>query len=158
MNATNEAQTPASGDPPKKDNRIRTIFIVVLVVVAAGVYLIQRRPAERADWPVGDERTLQAAKAENRPVVLFFKPDSADATADRMVTHVFDKSMAIAALKKGNYVTAIVPMNLRNPPPLAKTYGIKELPTLLKLSSTGVEQARKSGYMGEVELNEMLTK
>jgi hypothetical protein len=147
----NEEATGAVRDPAKdrRDRMVKIGFLVVGAVLIGLVYYNQRNPAVLQQWSDDLDGTLQAARAQNRRTIVLFLP-SPLGEHDRqwLVGNTIAKNEL--RIDKGGFLRVKVPVaDLKDSPP-ARTYGIKEIPTILMLGADGKELKRLQGTQGQI--------
>ena len=130
-----------------KDRWVKRIFLLATVAAVVAVYLLQRSGPGMPDWPGDLPAVLVRAKAESRPVLVFFHSSPPSATAQRLATTTILKNAA--AIRKGRFLTARVAVSGLGSD-LARQYRLTELPTLILLDPSGKETNRRTGFVGEV--------
>lgn len=146
----NDQQTQQA--KPSEDRRGKLIFMSVIFIAAALIYLtIQRKGGELPNWPEDLGGAFKQAKDETRPVLLLLTtmPPSLDA---RKIGSISIK-MNGPAIKEGRFITRLV--RGRNSQPATK-YEVKEFPTVIIFAPDGQELARRSGYIGQGDFRDML--
>ena len=152
MNQQDTQQEP----PARKTGRDRWVkigFIVLLIVAAAVILMLQRRGLAIKDWGKDLDAALRQAKAEDRPVVVFFVNRPPSNTATTIRKHIRQPANQ-QALKDGKFIPVIVELSSSLDSDIAKRYQVRELPTLMVLTSRGKERNRSVGNLGEVPFRE----
>lgn len=144
--------TPSSAKDGRK-NWIKKALLLAIVFAMVAVYFYQRRGLDIRGWGEDLNAALVQAKAENRPLVVLFANKSQTPTARALKKHI-NRPGNRKALKQGNYITVIVPLDNALDSELARKYKIKSLPTLLLLRPDGTEHNRTVGNIGEVSFRQ----
>jgi len=141
--------SPEQTNPPapRKDRWVKRLFLLATVAAVVAVYLLQRSGPGMPDWPGDLPAVLVRAKAENRPVLVFFHSSPPSATAQRLASTTI--VMNAAAIQKGRFLTARVAVPGLGSD-IARQYRLTELPTLILLDRSGKETNRRTGFVGEV--------
>ena len=142
--------------PPEKSNRDRWVkigFVVLLLVAVAAVFMIQRRGMEIKGWGKDLDAALKQAESENRLVVVFFVNSPPSTTAKAIKKHKLKQGNE-QGLKDGKFIPVIVELSSSLDSDIAKRYQVRELPTLMVLTSRGKERNRSVGNLGEVPFRE----
>jgi len=137
------------------DKRVKLGFLVLAIVGAVLIYLHQRQDPQLG-WPTATAPMLDKARADARPVVVFFMPHKPDGETRKMIALSLLHGMTQKQLKKLNYVTALV-LDTKMTSSLAKRFKVEKLPTLVIISPKG-EQYKENvtGFVGPAALKEML--
>jgi len=138
-----------SVETKRRKDRGKLIFLGVIAVAFALVYMSQRSGAELPDWPGGLPAALAKAKQEDRKVLVFFAGSPPSEDARRMSTTTISKNLKY--IKEGKFITVLI--QLKKSDELAKRYDIARLPTFLLLDAEGKVLNRRVGMVGEVAFN-----
>ena len=137
---------------PSDDRRGKMIFLVVMIVAAAFIYLrIQRKGGELPDWPANLNIAFAQAKAEDRPVLLLLTALPPSLDARNLGAGSIRKGTQ--AIKEGRFITRLVQSKKSDP---AKKYEVKDFPTLIIFAPDGRELDRRSGFVGEMDFKDFL--
>jgi len=149
-----------TADKTSKSSRDRWIkigFVLILIAVAIAIYSFQRRDLHIEGWGNDLNAALAQAKAENRKVVAFFVSSPPSDTAKEIAQRRISKADNQQALKDGNFILVIVTVDSNlDSDPIAQTYKLTKLPTLMVLLSDGTERNRNEGGIGEVDFRQQL--
>lgn len=150
-----ENTAPAGTENLKREKRTKTILILLIIAAMAGLYVFnQRQELNIEGWGKDLDAALARAKTENNPVVILFVNKSQTPTARDLQKRI-DRPGNRKALKNGNYITVIVPLDNSLDSELAKKYKISSLPTLLLLKPNGEEHNRAPSNIGEVPFRQI---
>ncbi|KKK96407.1 hypothetical protein LCGC14_2663070 [marine sediment metagenome] len=154
MNQQDTQQEP----PVRKTGRDRWVkigFVILLIVVAVVIFMLQRRGLAIKDWGKDLDAALRQAKAEDRPIVVFFVNRPPSDPAKTIRTRI-QKPGNQQALKDGKFIPVIVELSSSLDSDTARRYEVRELPTLMVLTSDGEERNRHEGNIGEVPFRQKL--
>ena len=130
----------------RRKDRGKLVFLAVVTVAVAVVYLFQQSGAELPDWPNDLSEALTKAKREDRKVLVFFVANPPSTNARRMSTKTL--KMNRKHIKEGKFITVLIQVKRTEEP--AKRYNIQEFPTFLLLDAQGKELNRRIGFVGEM--------
>jgi thiol-disulfide isomerase/thioredoxin len=133
----------------RRVDRGKLIFLAVIIVAVALVYISQQSGAELPDWPDDLEAALIQAKKEDRKVLVFFAGSPPSTVARTMSTGTLKKNAK--QIKRGKLITVLVQVRKTEDP--AKKYGVQEYPTFLLLGSDGKELNRRVGFVGQSQFS-----
>ncbi len=111
--------------------------------------MVQQRGLSISGWGDNLQDALKQAKAEARPVVVFFVKSTPSAIARENAKRIRKKGNR-KALKNGRFIPVIVELSTSLDSETARRYKIKQLPTLMVIRSDGTERNRHEGEIGEV--------
>ena len=140
----------AAAKPKTVDRRIKIVFLAVVLVGAAVVYVLQRR-TPGFDWPGDLDKALKQARDQKRRVLVFFTASPKSATARRLIqTTLYKNAQAMA---KERVIKVNVSLDTELKSATAVRYKISSLPTFVLLSPEGKELNRREGFVGEVDFH-----
>ena len=139
-------QTAATGSKTA-DRRTKIIFLVVLAVAAALVYVLLQRRTPGFNWPEDLDKALEQARARQRNVLVFFTGSPKSDTARRLIQTTLRKN--VRSIAKQQVVKVNVSLDRELNSDLAARYKISSLPTFVLLSPEGKELNRREGFVGE---------
>lgn len=132
------------------DRRTKIVFLVVLAVAAALVYVLLQRRTPGFNWPEDLDKALEQARARQRNVLVFFTLSPKSATARRLIQTTLRKNVRTIAQQR--VIKVNVSLDTVNCD-LAARYKISSLPTFVLLSPEGKELNRREGFVGEVDFH-----
>lgn len=131
------------------DRRTKIVFLVVLAVAAALVYVLLQRRTPGFNWPEDLDKALEQART--RPnVLVFFTSSPKSLTARQLIQTTLRKNVRTIAQQR--VVKVNVSLDTVNCD-LAARYKISSLPTFVLLSPEGKELNRREGFVGEVDFH-----
>lgn len=133
------------------DHRIKIVFLVVLAVAAALVYVLLQRRTPGFNWPEDLDKALEQGRTRQRNVLVFFTSSPKSATARRLIQTTLRKNAAMIARERVVKVNISLDRELKSD--LAARYKISSLPTFVLLSPEGKELNRREGFVGEVDFH-----
>lgn len=154
-------ETPSQDAPPAtdsgKDKYVKAGFLLVIVLVMAGIYFSrQRADFTIRGWGTDLDAALSEAKQNNRKTVAMFVNDPPGVDAQWMRDNVIIKPINKQALSQGGFVPVVVTLADGTDNAIAKKYEITQLPTLIVFRSDGTERNREVGRVGEVPFTQNL--
>ena len=129
------------------DRRVKLIFFVVVIVIASVAYYFQRQGPALSGWGDNLDAALKRSRQDDRPVLVLFFRDPPSETFRKLKKSVLDKSASVEAMAKGKFIRVKIKLNAHLDSNLAKTYQIRELPTMLIIGPDGKERNRRKGYI-----------
>ena len=143
-----------NGTRSGKDRWIKRGFLVIVVILVAGIYMYQRRDLSIKGWSGDLDAALSEARSEKRRIVVLFVNSPPSETARRIRERIL-KPGNRKAVEKGGFIPVLVTQGSISSGG-GKEYGISRFPTLLILGTDGSESARHEGNIGEQEFREFL--
>jgi len=146
--------TKRSGDFKAK------LILLAAVAVVGGVFYVNRLrdPAMPEGFITDLEAAREKARDEIRPLLILFWSPKVDKTATRHL--LGEKGLphksVVEAIEKGKYVCVGVKLGRQLDSDPARKYKITRVPTLVVLSSMGIELARLEGGVGHGQIEPML--
>ncbi|MCK4276117.1 MAG: hypothetical protein KAX78_06365 [Phycisphaerae bacterium] len=135
--------------PRKADHRIKIVFLVLLGALGVLIYWRQLNP-KLPGWGDDLQETLGEARREGRKVVVLFTARHPGEIARRLMKTTLGKTANRQAIEEGNFIHIRLKLDTSLTEQIAKQYKIKNLPTMLVLSSGGRELNRREGMIGEM--------
>lgn len=132
------------------DRRTKIVFLVVLAVAAALVYVLLQRRTPGFNWPEDLDKALEQARTQQRNVLVFFTSSPKSLTARQLIQTTLRKNVRTIAQQR--VVKVNVSLDTVNCD-LAARYKISSLPTFVLLSPEGKELNRREGFVGEVDFH-----
>lgn len=149
------AETPSSDNTGKnKDQLIKRLFLVAVIVVAGLIYFQQRRDVELKDWSNDLDGSLKIALDEGRPVVLCFLPTHQNQATKDLIKKTLGFFSVKKPLDKYNYVKIAIVGDITSPE--AQRFSVTTLPTTFLLDSYGLPNKRLEGSVTAQEMIELL--
>ena len=146
------AQAPDSR-PARRwgDRKIKLAFLALMTVVVVLIYLRQRTTLDLPGWGDNLNTALTQAKAESRPVLVFFVSSPPDYTSRELTKNTIPKNDK--AIQQGRFIKVVVWIRASDltKSEVARRFKITSLPTMLVIGPDGVEKNRRVGNIGEVE-------
>lgn len=162
MNETNstESQThpptpsPAVAAKASGDKRVKVVFLGMLVLAAAGLYVKQLQGA-RWDGSGRDlQRALDQASQENRNVLVLFTSSTKGELENRLIQGPLAKNKT--QIQKSGVICAEAPLSGGVNSEVAHKYRIHDIPTMLLLGPDGRELNRRDGTVAETDVPKLL--
>lgn len=132
----------------RRDRRVKLGFGLVAMAAVVVIFLLGRRGPSLPGWGEDLDAALKKAKAENRPILVFFIPSGYSAEAEQ-VAEIAKKEENLRALEKGRFLRVRVKVDSPGSKP-ARRHRVKHLPTVLILDSNGEELNRRERKVGQV--------
>jgi thioredoxin-related protein len=133
-----------SSETKRRKDKGKLVFLIIIAVAIALVYLSQQSGAELPDWPGDLTQALAQAKQEDRRVLVFFASKSPSANARQISRRTLTKSAK--QIERGKFIKVFI--QVRKTDELVKRYGIPDLPAFLILDPQGKELNRRIGFIG----------
>jgi len=146
---TNETNATSKAGA-RRDRWIKIGFLAVFILAATAIWYWHRQPPTMKGWGRDLDAALKRAAAERRQLLVFFISSPPSATTRKMVSTTLAVPGNRKAIKQGRFITVAVEVDSLKSQP-AETYKLNKLPTMVLLSSQGVELNRREGFIGEVD-------
>lgn len=140
----------------RKEHRAKLAFLAVVVIIGVAIYWSQLKGPQLEGWEEDLPAALAKARAEGRPLVLFFLASERNYDTTKMIKDCLPNPLVTEPLVAGKYIPVAVTVDRQLQSPRAKEYEVETLPTLVILSSSGKVLERKGGFTGPAELRTML--
>lgn len=149
-------QPAGSPAPPRQrmgpTRRGRMVFLLAAVVLVVAVWWIQRRRPTLAGWGTDLASALHQARAERRGVLVLFQASPPSQVARDLARTTLAKKANRRAAEA--FVRAVIAVDVGLTCPIATTYRLRRLPTLMILDADGREKNRREGPVAEVDFRE----
>jgi hypothetical protein len=150
MDEPSRTDTRKSPALSRRDRWVKLGFVAVLSALAIVIYYYQRGGLSLPGWGDDLDEALAQAHQENRLVLALFVSDPPGELARQLAKKTIQDPINTKAIQDGRYVTVIVTVDTALQSRMARTCGLKSLPTLLLLGPKGEERNRREGMVGEV--------
>lgn len=132
----------------KKKKIGNKVFLVIILVAIAGVYLHQRKGITLRGWGDDIKQGFTDAKSGNKVLVVFFTRKPPSDVARKIAKRTTMTENRKLMLESGKYVPVYITTSLGSD--MAKKYKLTKLPTLIAFHANGKERNRHEGNIGEV--------
>jgi hypothetical protein len=139
----------------KTDSRKRKgklIFLGAIIIIAAGVYMYQRRDLSIPGWRTDLDGAFEDAKKQGKITIALFTSQPPSETSRAIAIRVNVPANQAALFGKdgnpGKYIPVCVAVSKSSP--LIRKYDITQLPTLIAFYPDGSIRNRHDGEIGEV--------
>lgn len=153
---------------PKAAKRCHDRFLARVLLIGGKAVLLANRPRASAPSPAAstgcpfaawDETTLERAREQHKPVLLFFHADWAGGASRRLITETF-RDERLSSVFERDYVTACVDVTdneSMSALDAQRRFRVVGLPTILVFDEQGRERARIVDFVSPDELAELLS-
>jgi len=141
--------TPTTAPAGNRNRWARPVILTVILAAAAAAYVfVQRTGADFPDWGRDLDAALKRAREEHRPLLAYFVRSTNAEDVKWMANSTLARKDNRNAINDARFVRVLVETSVKSD--LASRYGLKKLPTMMVLSSEGVEHKRSDKRIGEI--------
>ena len=127
------------------DRKGKRLFLVIAIIVVAGVYYLTSRGPSWSDWEEDLDAAMKEAAKDDRPLLVFFTASRPGQITRRMLDTTLAKPHNKQAVNSGGFIRVHVATPSRMDSAEATRFKIKKLPTMLILGPDGAERNRREG-------------
>ena len=142
--------TQAAGKKSSKDRWVKIGFLVVILAVAAGIYIKHYIDSKTEGWGGDWPAALGQARQDNAKVLAFFTRSPMSYDDREFLDQRLKHSKVTTVLDKLDYVK--VRLNTSKHKALAEKYGITDTPALLVVDADGKELAKHIGFTSKLNI------
>jgi len=157
-----DSQNESPAPPRRSSNRKAKLVLLAAILVLCGVFYMMdiREPPMPEGFTTNLEAARKLARDEIRHMLILFWSPKVDktATAHLLGEKGLRHKPVVEAIKRGRYVCVAVKLDQKLDSDLAKEFKITRVPTLMVLSSMGLERQRIEGSTGHAAIQAMLVK
>ena len=141
---------------PKRSTKDRWIKIGFAAVALVAIVLIYRRQTSPPRWVDNEDLAgaLRDGRSQKRPVLVLFCRRTPGEIARRLMQSTLARKENRAAIEAGRFIRVQVAIGNVDKSELARTYRLKNFPTMLVLGPNGWEYNRREGFIGEVDFRD----